>query len=150
MNTRLHTACVLLILAFVPRSSVASDVCSRTFTDVVDRHVAAVKGRELTTYMHTLAPRDDHLMILPNGARLRSRSAIESMHKEWFADPTWAFNTKEIRRDVRDDWGLVVYEVSVDRPNKPGNPFLLSMLFAPESDGCWYLQHDQNTLLPTE
>lgn len=150
MYTRSRILVVLLLLTTLPHTAVAGDGCSQTFTDVVERHVAAVKGRDLESYMQTLAPRDEHLMILPNGARLRSKSAIESMHKEWFMDATWLFNTREVRRDAREHWGLVVYEVSVDRPNKAGNPFLLSMLFAPESDGCWYLQHDQNTLLPTE
>ncbi|GHA01412.1 hypothetical protein GCM10008090_08190 [Arenicella chitinivorans] len=150
MNTILRIVVFSLLLAVLPRMSNAAEACGRSFSDVVERHLAAVKTRDLVTYMQTLAPRDDQLMILPNGARLRSTSAIESMHREWFADSTWQFNTREVRRDVRDHWGIVVYEVSVDRPNKPGDPFLLSMLFAPESDGCWYLQHDQNTLLPTE
>jgi ketosteroid isomerase-like protein len=122
--------------------------CSETFDSVVAQNVQAIQSRDLPRYMQTLAPREAHLMILPNGARLRSRAAIESMHRDWFADASWTFNAKEIHRDVRSEWGLVVFEVSVDRPDKPGVPFILSMLFAPEADGCWYLQHDQNTLLP--
>jgi hypothetical protein len=98
--------------------------------------------------MSTIAPRDEQMMILPDGSSWNSTDDIREGHKEWFKDTTWNFNKTLVRKDARDHWGLAVYRVSVDRPDKPGAPFLLSMLFAPEENGCWYLQHDQNTLLP--
>ena len=122
--------------------------CARSFDEVLDRHVTAIKQRDLPAYMSTIEPRDERLMILPDGSMWQSPAEIEAGHKQWFADPTWQFNNTLMRKVARLSLGLVVYEVRVDRPDKPGSPFLLSMLFAPESDGCWYLLHDQNTPLP--
>lgn len=125
-----------------------SQSCFDSFDSVLAAHLGAIHGRDLSSYMSTIAPREDQLMVLPDGSRWNSRAAIEQGHQDWFADTSWRFDTEEIRRDVRENWALVVYEVRVNRPKRPGAPFLLSMLFAPETDGCWYLQHDQNTLLP--
>jgi len=90
------------------------------------------------------------MMILPNGSYFESLDEISDWHKEWFTDTSWSFNKSLIRKDERPTWGLVVYKVSVDRVDKPGSPFLLSMIFAPEENDCWYLQHDQNTLIAPE
>jgi len=129
-------------------TSIAADECSTTFNSVLERHTGALDARNLDTFIATIAPRDEQMMILPDGSYWQSIDAIRDGHKAWFDDKTWVFNKTLVRKDKRSTWGLVVYKVTVDRPQKPGNPFLLSMLFAPEDNGCWYLQHDQNTLLP--
>jgi len=126
-----------------------AQTCWTDFDSVRAAHVAAIANRDLDSYMATIAPREAQMMVLPDGTRWESRQAIREGHREWFSDLSWRFDTAELRRDVREHWGLIVYEVRVNRPDKVGEPFLLSMLFAPEVDGCWYLQHDQNTLLPS-
>lgn len=121
--------------------------CAESFSTVLERHVNAIKQRDLQTYMSTISPTESQLVILPDGSTWNSRNEVEEGHKQWFADKTWEFNIAEVQRKERADWGLVVYRASVDRPQQAGKPFLLSMMFASAPDGCWYLEHDQNTLL---
>jgi len=136
----------VLLLIFTSNIAVAQE-CAKTFESVVKNHTEAINNRDLNTYISTIAPRTDQMMILPDGSYFSSLNEISDWHKEWFADTSWVFNKSLVRKDERDNWGLVVYKVSVDRKDKAGSPFLVSMLFSPEENGCWYLQHDQNTLI---
>lgn len=126
----------------------AMATCPKSFDAAVDQQLNALDNRDLSAYMATIPPRDEQLMILPDGSTWTTRTEIEHGHKEWFKDKTWVFERSVLRKDVRDNWGVVVHSVTIKRPAAPDNSFLLSMMFAPESDGCWYLQHDQNTQLP--
>ena len=130
------------------QASEAASNCPKTFSAAVDQQLRALDERDLETYMSTVPADQDQLVILPDGNTWSTRDQIEQGHEEWFKDTSWVFKRELIRKDTRDTWALFVYRVSVDRPDSPGKPFLLSMLFAPEENGCWYLQHDQNTLLP--
>lgn len=136
-----------LIVSITQFSASAGD-CPTAFEAALSQQLTALDKRDLAAYMRVIPLRDKQLMILPDGSTWNSRSQIEKGHEEWFKDESWVFQRELLRKDVRREWGLAIYRVSVDRPDKPGSPFLLSMLFAPEKDGCWYLQHDQNTLLP--
>lgn len=146
-----HGLTLVLLAAIICSPSVlAAEKCARSFSRVVEMHTGAVENRDLETYIATIAPRAEQMMILPDGSYLKSLEQINEWHQAWFADSSWVFNTTLVRKDERTNWGLVVYKVTVDRADKPGSPFLLSMLFAPEQDGCWYLQHDQNTVIKTQ
>lgn len=136
----------LIILAI--QTTEASSTCPASFEESLNQQLTALDNRDLAAYMGAIPPRKEQLMILPDGNAWTTRHDIENGHREWFKDATWKFNRELKRKDVRDNWGLAVYRVSVDRPSADGDPFLLSMMFAPEKNGCWYLQHDQNTLLP--
>jgi len=88
-----------------------AEECAKTFDSVVDIHTSAVENRDLESYIATIAPRSEQMMILPNGSYFESLDEISDWHKEWFTDTSWSFN---------------------------------------KSLGCWYLQHDQNTLIAPE
>lgn len=128
----------------------ASESCPQSLEAAVDQQFNALDSRDLAAYMDVLPARKEQLMILPDGSRWTSRKEIEEGHREWFEDKTWLFKRKLLRKDVRDNWGVVTYQVSIERPNNPGRPFILSMILSSEENGCWYLQYDQNTLLPEE
>jgi ketosteroid isomerase-like protein len=137
--------CLITLLLSLPASATT---CATSFYSALVQQLDALDNRDLEAYMGVIPARTDQLMILPDGSTWTSREEIKRNHKEWFEDKSWIFNKELVRKDVREHWGLAVYRVTVDRPDKPGTPFLLSMVFAPEQDGCWYLQHDQNTALP--
>lgn len=143
-------AALSLLLSILLIGTAHAQQCATSFPSVLQQHLAAIKDRDLESYMMTVAPEESQLMILPDGSSWNSRAEIRAGHAAWFADQSWQFNTSLVRQELTEHWGLVVYRVTVDRPAKPGSPFLLSMLFAPEKNGCWYLQHDQNTLLPAD
>lgn len=137
-----------LILTFTGTSiSSADEVCATSFDDAVEQHLTALDNRDLNSYLGTLPERQKQLVILPDGTTWSTLEEITLAHQQWFLDETWVFNRKLRHRSLTANWGIAVYEVSVDRPDSPGEPFLLSLMFSPEEDGCWYLQHDQNTLI---
>ncbi len=138
---------ILLLAFFIFQQTAAKEACPKSFDESLSQQLKALDNRDLALYMGTIPPREDQLMILPNGSIWTTRVEIEQGHQEWFKDDTWVFERELQRKDVRSDWGVVVYRVSIDRPDSLGKPFLLSMLFASEPNGCWYLQHDQNTLV---
>lgn len=139
---------IIILIVLNSEISLAAQTCPKSFAAAVKQQLVALDTRDLAAYMGAIPPREEQLMILPNGSTWTARSEIERGHEEWFRDKTWVFKRELLRKDVRDNWGVVVYRSVVDRPDSPGKPFLLSMMFAPEDNGCWYLQHDQNTLLP--
>ena len=149
-NNMKANSIVFLFVVLSVQAAEATQTCPKTFDAAVSQQLTALDNRDLEAYMGAIPPREEQLMILPNGDTWTARSEIESGHEEWFKDKTWVFERKLQRKDVRDNWGVVVYRAVVNRPDSPGSPFLLSMMFAPEDNGCWYLQHDQNTLLPQE
>lgn len=144
-----HLSIFLLFFSTVQLSE-AQETCAKSLDESIQTQLTALDKRDLAAYMQIIPAREDQLVILPDGSTWATRSEIEQGHKEWFKDETWVFNRELVRKDPREHWGVVVYHVTVDRPDAPGKPFLLSMMFAPEADGCWYLQHDQNTVLVQE
>ncbi len=147
MSQSLALLALLLAITLHPPAAKASE-CATSFAEVMSRHLNAIQQRDLVAYMSTIAPDDDLLMILPDGSSWDTRQAIEQGHQQWFSDTSWVFDAELVKQNVQSQFALTVYRVSVNRPERPGQPFLLSMLFAPAEDGCWYLRHDQNTLLP--
>ena len=146
-----NTTSILLFLIIVNLYvNEANATCPKSFDAAVEQQLKALDNRDLSAYMAAIPSREEQLMILPDGNTWTTRTEIERGHEEWFKDKTWVFKRNILRKDVRDNWGVAVYSVTVKRPAAPDNSFLLSMMFAPESNGCWYLQHDQNTLLPQE
>lgn len=141
---------LLMLTLGMPMTASTELACARSFDTVVERHFAAIQSRDLQVYMSTIGPRDGDLMILPDGTIWDSREAIAQGHSDWFADASWSFHTEPLRRVEREQFGLVVVRTQVRRPDGDSQPFLLSILFAREDDGCWYLLHDQNTTLPPE
>lgn len=138
---------VFFLVALLVQGVEAKVECPASFDAAVEQQLTALDHRDLAAYMGAIPLREQQLMILPDGNTWATREEIERGHEQWFKDETWVFKRELVSKDVRDNWGVVIYRSAVDRPNAPGSPFLLSMMFAPEG-GCWYLQHDQNTLLP--
>lgn len=138
----------LVAVFAIAASPSTAESCARSFDTVVERHLQAIDDRDLASYMSTIPPDSEDLMILPDGSVWKNRSEVESGHREWFADPSWTFDDQPVHRIREDQFGVVVQRVQIVRPDRTSPPFLLSMLFAPAADGCWYLRHDQNTLLP--
>lgn len=122
--------------------------CSTSFTAIHQQHVEAIVGRDLEAYKATLGDYDGKMMILPDGSVWDSTNDVIEGHIEWFADTSWTFDHELVHTQESDGYGLAVHEVRVNRPEKPGKPFLLTMVFAPDDGGCWKLVHDQNTPLP--
>lgn len=125
----------------------SSSGCINSFAAVHEIHVTAILERDLDAYRATLGNYDGKMMILPDGNVWDTTAEVVEGHVQWFADSSWTFDHRLVHTLASDSFGLAVHEVRVNRPEQPGEPFLLSMLFAPDTTGCWTLIHDQNTPL---
>jgi len=119
------------------------------FSEALDKHLAAVSGRDLTGFLATVHP--DVSMILPNGKFLAGRPEVEAFHREWFDDPDWSLSLDRLRQTGTDGTGVAVCDVTYHDLDGSGQPYdlryLLTLTFTRE-DGTWLLLHDQNTLTP--
>ncbi|WP_432147998.1 YybH family protein [Streptomyces sp. bgisy029] len=117
------------------------------FTTALDRHLAAVRARDLAAYMATV--HDEATVILPNGRTVTGAEAVRAFHQSWFADPDWTMETETVRTVVHQDTAVAVLDVHYRDLDEDGKPYalryLLSLVFA-RADGNWLLVHDQNTL----
>ncbi|MFG2760577.1 YybH family protein [Streptomyces wuyuanensis] len=116
------------------------------FTTALDRHLEAVRSRDLDAYMATV--HDEATVILPNGRTVEGSDAIRAFHKGWFEDPDWTMETETTRTVVHQETAVAVLAVDYRDLDQDGKPYqlryLLSLVFA-RTDGNWLLVHDQNT-----
>jgi len=116
------------------------------FDLAVDRHLTAIGARDVDAYLATV--HDDVSMVLPDGTLLNGRAAVGAFHRDWFADPDWAWELDLTHSARVGDTGLVVYTVDyhdLDADQKPYSMrYLLSLVFT-RVGGDWLLLHDQNT-----
>lgn len=116
------------------------------FAEAVQRHLAAVTGRDLDTYLSTV--HDDVSLVLLNGTLVEGRAAVGEFHRDWFADPDWSWRLSPARSTTAGDTGVALVAVDYDDLDRDGRPYtvryLLGLAFA-RVDGTWLLVHDQNT-----
>jgi uncharacterized protein (TIGR02246 family) len=117
-----------------------------SFAEAVDRHLAAVTGRDLDAYLATV--HDDVSLVMPNGRLLEGRDAVAEFHRDWFGDPDWSWTLAPIRAAATEHTGVALFAVEYHDLDAAGLPYrmtyLLSLTFTRPGDR-WLLLHDQNT-----
>ncbi|MEU4236779.1 nuclear transport factor 2 family protein [Actinoplanes sp. NPDC026619] len=119
------------------------------FNTAVDRHLAAVTGRDLDGYLATV--HDDVTLVMLNGRVIEGRAAIGEFHRDWFADPDWSWRLTRLSSVETGGTGVVVLAVDYDDLDQHGKPYsmhyLLGLTFTRHGE-AWLLVHDQNTPKP--
>ncbi|MDI6100198.1 nuclear transport factor 2 family protein [Actinoplanes sp. NEAU-A12] len=116
------------------------------FAEAVDRHLAAVTGRDLAGYQATLHP--DVSLIMLDGRLLTGRDAVLDLHRAWFGDPDWSWSLTPLWSTVAGDTGVAVFAVEYRDLDADGRPYELAYslgLTFVRVDAAWLLLHDQNT-----
>jgi uncharacterized protein (TIGR02246 family) len=120
-----------------------------SFSEAVDRHLAAVTARDLDAYLATV--HDDVSLVLPNGRLLEGREAVAEFHRDWFGDPDWSWTLSPIRTAATENAGVALFAVDYRDLDATGRPYQmtysLSLTFTKTGDR-WLLLHDQNTPTP--
>jgi uncharacterized protein (TIGR02246 family) len=120
-----------------------------TFGAAVERHLAAVSGRDLDGYLATV--HDDVSLVSLDGRLVEGRGAVGELHRDWFADPDWSWRLTPLRAGTAGDTGVALFAVGYDDVDRSGTPYttqyLLGLTFA-RHHGAWLLVHDQNTPMP--
>ena len=121
---------------------------SPPFLPTVERHLAAVEGRDIDVFIDTITRTDALRVIFPNGAAVNSTSEVIAFHREWFADPHWRWHGEIVDAQLGTDLSLALVKYSYrDTPDAEPHSSWLALVFALE-EGQWRLVHDQNTSLP--
>src|SRR5262249_54455077 len=76
-----------------------------TFRDTLDKHLRAIKGRDLQALVETL-PGDELVLIMSDGRLVRSVREFVEAHRGWFESPTWTLDTQLV--SVRETPDLAV------------------------------------------
>jgi uncharacterized protein (TIGR02246 family) len=118
-----------------------------TFDDVLNRHLASVRDRDLSTLDSTL--HDEVVVLLPNGSLVQGRSAVRQLHRDWFADTDWTISYRPVVRTVLAGTATVLLDVhytDVDADGKPiESDYFLGLTFV-SVEGQWLLVLDQNSV----
>lgn len=117
------------------------------FRETLDRHLRAIRQRDLEALIDTVA-RDELTLITSDGRLVREPNEFSAMHREWFTGTTWTLDAKIESLAESPGMGLALLRLDY-RDDAPGRPPVresswLSLVFALR-DGRWVMIHDQNT-----
>jgi hypothetical protein len=118
-----------------------------TFRDTLDRHVRAIRERDLPGLIETL-PAGELTLITSDGRLVRNAAEFVEMHRGWFAETTWSLDAEVVSLVESPEIGVAVLRLDY-RDAAPGRAPLreesyLSLVFALR-DGRWVMVQDQNT-----
>jgi hypothetical protein len=142
------TAVVLGACAAGPQAD--DDALRREFEETLNRHIEAIRTRDLAGIEATITSGPELVLIFPNGHRTTTRDDYMDFHRPWFASDSWTMQIEVVGAFVGRDYATAmartVYE---DLAN--GEPVQsrswLTLTFRREGDR-WALYHDQNTRIP--
>lgn len=118
-----------------------------TFRETLDRHLQAVRNRDLAELIETIAA-DELTLITSDGRLVRTASEFVAMHRGWFAETSWTLDAELVSLVESPEIGVAVLRLGY-RDDPPGRPPLreqsyLSLVFALR-EGRWLMVQDQNT-----
>lgn len=118
------------------------------FDEMVQEIFNAIKHRDLDKLFSIASFDDDVVMIVPNGAFIKGRSAVANLHAAWFADPEWKMEMKLLRSIETPEMGFALIQVDYKDANISSRSYnseqYLSLVFV-KRDDKWFLVHDQTT-----
>ena len=122
----------------------------QSFGGALERHLDALRSKDIDVFLETL-PQDGPLtLILPNGKLLSNAQDVIAFHRDWFADEDWSIETHVLRTIVGSEVAAALVRVEyndLDRQGKPiSQTYFLNIIFQRQDDR-WLLVHDQNTTI---
>lgn len=115
-----------------------------SFEEALDRHLTAIRSRDLAAFESTI----DHgqiVLITAEGEFMTDRTSFLERHRDWFAMPGWTVDAKLLHQRVAHDLATCVLELSYrEQEDTPPQLSILSLVFA-RHNGRWLMVQDQNT-----
>jgi ketosteroid isomerase-like protein len=122
------------------------------FRQTLDKHVRAIRGRDLPALIETL-PENELILIQSNGRLLRTVREFVEAHRGWFQSTTWTLDFQEESVLETPDLGVAVYRLEYRDRLAEGSPIhefsRLTLIFARRGDR-WVMVLDQNTPIKGE
>ncbi|MFS8638456.1 MAG: nuclear transport factor 2 family protein [Gemmatimonadota bacterium] len=126
------------------------DALSREFEATLNRHLDAIRTRDLAGIEATITSGPELVLIFPNGHRTTTRDEYMDFHRNWFASDTWTMHIEVLDVEVGRDFAIAMtrtlYEDVADGERVQSRSWL-TLTFRREGDR-WALYHDQNTRIP--
>ena len=120
-----------------------------SFRSTLALHLQAIQQRDLETYVSTLTTNPELTLIFPKGNTITARDEVIAFTTDWFSDPDWRMDAREVRVVEGSNMAFALYDVTYNDLGPTGQPYqlqyFLNLIFALEA-GEWKLIHDQNTL----
>ena len=118
-----------------------------TFRETLDRHLQAIRDRNLDAFRETVAP-SGLIVVMANGRLVRDTAEFLGLHRDWFTDTAWTVEFEPVSIREWSDVGVAVFRL-IYRERPQGKPPIhetsyLTLVFARREDG-WEMVHDQNT-----
>jgi uncharacterized protein (TIGR02246 family) len=114
-----------------------------TFRDTLERHLRAIRERDLEALADTVAP-DRLVLIMADGRLARSAREFLETHRGWFAMPGWTLHAEEIETFETGELAVAVLRLDYREPPDVRSESYLTLVFQ-QRDGKWLMVQDQNT-----
>src|SRR5205807_2152100 len=91
-----------------------------TFRETLDRHLRAIRERDLPGLLETL-PADDLTLITSDGRLVRTTAEFVEMHRGWFAETAWSLDAVVVSLIESPEIGVAVLRLDYrdDAPSRP-------------------------------
>lgn len=112
---------------------------------VMERHLTAVRERDLTELEKTLSPKGNMVFILPKMKPTYTTEAFVDFHKKMFEDTTWVITTNIVNSDISSKMAVILVEVKFEKPKENGEMYtdLLYTSYAlSKTNTRWYVTMD--------
>jgi ketosteroid isomerase-like protein len=114
-----------------------------TFRQTLQRHLHAIRDRDLQALADTVAP-ERLVLIMADGKLARTTREFVEAHRGWFASPGWTLGTEEVEIIEGSDLGVAVLRLDYREPPDVRSESHLTLVFQ-RLGGRWLMVHDQNT-----
>jgi ketosteroid isomerase-like protein len=119
-----------------------------TFAQTIEKHLGAIRDRNLPALLETLPEQEDILLIMSDGRIVRSVRDFAELHRDWFASATWSLDAEPVHTIETPDLGIAVLCLDYRDTPRDAPPIrensLLTLVFARRGQH-WVMVHDQNT-----
>ena len=119
-----------------------------TFAQTIEKHLSAIRDRNLPALIETLPDEDDMLLIMSDGRMVHSVREFVELHRDWFASTTWSIDAEPVHTIETPDLGIAVLCLDYRDTPKDAAPIrensLLTLVFARRGQH-WVIVQDQNT-----
>jgi hypothetical protein len=119
-----------------------------TFAQTIEKHLNAIRDRNLPALLETLPDEDDMLLIMSDGRMVHSVREFVELHRDWFASTTWSIDAEPVHTIETPDLGIAVLCLDYRDTPRDAAPIrensLLTLVFARRGQH-WVMVQDQNT-----
>jgi uncharacterized protein (TIGR02246 family) len=114
-----------------------------TFRETLERHLRAIRERDLQALAGTVAE-NELLLIMSDGRIERTTQAFLEAHRGWFAMPNWTLDAQLVQACESEDLGVATLQLDYREPPGLRQESYLTLVFQ-RRDDQWLMILDQNT-----